>query len=253
MPEATPFTFIGSVSDNVFSLPVLLAGLPFLASEYDIKPELDAGDIDKWTTFSGHTSTSAPTQASIDASLVSAMKLFWNLSGVDFTGSNVFPDATTTANGINTLNEPEERSCTLGLDERERYGTSRFIFAGYGGNRFTILRLYYGDTFLGYGSEVRDNRLGSFDGLFYADSGFSDPSVHINLMGGSGFTPSGRIVESAVVDIDGIFFVCHTSCSDDSTNIDLDPLNLHASADNPSGTATASFDITDLNFYTYPT
>jgi hypothetical protein len=233
-------------------------GFPFCFSSYDIKPELDAGTLDKWTTFSGHTLTSAPTQASITASFDAAAKLYWNLSGVDFDGVSIYTSGSTFADGINTLNEPKGRACPFGVSEQEIYGSGLSqIFAGYGATNFTIQKLYYGETFLGYGSDVKVTFLGNFDGLFYANSvDITTPAISINLMGGSGTATatSGYDAASAVVDIDGIFFVCHTSCRSTSTNIDLNPAILHASA-NSSGTGSAfvSFDIAALNFYTYPT
>jgi hypothetical protein len=252
MPEAEPFTFIGSIGTG----GVLFTGFPFRFVSYDIKPELDAGTLDKWTTFSGHTLTTAPTEASIAASLDAAAKLYWNLSGVDFDGSSVYPSGSTFADGINALNEPKGRVCDV-VNEFEEYGSgfSR-IQAGYHLNKFTIQKLYYGDVFLGYGSEVKVGFLFVIDGLFWATSTIISPTVIINLLGGSGTTTgySTRDVANAVVDIDGIYFVCQTSCQSTSTNIDLDPANLHASADSSgAGTATVSFDINALNFYTYPT
>ena len=241
MPTATEFTALGAGN-----------GFPFCPLSYDLKPEIDNGDIDKWTTFSGHQLTTAPTQQSIDESFINAMKLYWNISGVDFDGSSNYPSGSTTANGINALNEPNGRVCTA-ENEQEIYGSglSR-ITAGYIANKNTIQKLYYGDIFLGYGSDVSVVLLGNLDGLFFAASSFVEPSVNINLMGGSGTGTSGRVTASAVVDIDGIFFVCHTSCLSSNTNINLDPSNLQASASSSgTGAATVSFDINGLNFYTY--
>ena len=85
MPEATPFTFFGSISDTDPNA-VLFTGFPFLLEKVNVSDRGDGQPYDYWTTLGGWSKVNEPATDELKAqsiwdSFEKAMKLYWNYNG----------------------------------------------------------------------------------------------------------------------------------------------------------------------------
>lgn len=256
MPQALPFNTLGAGN-----------GFPSCV------PKVDVSGYDHWTTFSGHTKTigGIPNQASIDASLVAGMKLFWNLYRVTLaTGHLDFPLLEEViVSGWDALTEPSEpppiepkgRVCggslTRGGNTAPNLGDVDLRLAT------GFSRMYNGVTsneanFIGYGGGVISTA-SSFDptatiATWYIPVG-GDPASHLGGYSTDDFS-AGITYEYDYVVIEGVNFLwlgrVDSSDGDPDTEEFVDSATLRAWMRYIPTDTTEQAQILDLEFYTYP-
>jgi len=271
MPEAEPFSFRGRGN-----------GLPFCVTKVNVLDYAGTGQpVDHWTTFSGWSKDSEPTDtaASISESLQLASRWYYNLShiegscshngnslGVDpvaltdgvFAGSNVYDNQTDDERPL----QPSLRSC--GVTIYRKYGLpEEWGETTEGVINTSLTALYKGvttdeDNFIGYSAGNVGNLGGGSATGFYAQS-FAKAGVSIG-----GFLPAELPVanvfkeEYAYVEYDSMSFVASAYALDGQggdivATLDASVPSASCVYDRLGEIWTADAEITGvLTFFTYP-
>ena len=257
MPTATEFTALGKGN-----------GFPFCPDKIDVSLDY------KWVTLGGTQKGNAPTDAEKNASLINAMKLFWNahelLGSASSTNvSNPLPDIIFTEESSTDPEEPRNRVCPRQSGSfytnsyTERVGSSSI----FGTIAIPIARMYDGSTddeanFVGYGMSL-PCRIGA-DTAVAGLLGSAEVEVEVQS-----FIPLTPPSSTSTDDYDDAYVTfaglpvlasaeAHAS-GNTSVSVSANASSLTASAsftevygtppNTNSGTSTAS--LTNIDFYTY--
>ena len=263
MPTATPFTALGKGN-----------GFPFCATKQDVSSYY------KWVTLGGTQKGNAPTVAEKNASLINAMKLFWNayeLLGLASSTnvSSPLPNIIFTEQSSTNPEEPENRVCPR--QSSSFYSNSYSVTEGsssvFGVIDIYIIRMYDGSTndennFVGYGMSTTCSI-----GADTVKTGFlAFAQVEVSVGSFLPFDPSSsnsNFNPKTQTDVDYVTFAgfplvatAYGSAFGNTTEtVSVSASSLTASASyvetygsppnqtTDSGTSTAS--LTNIDFYTY--
>ena len=154
MPTATPFTALGRGN-----------GFPYCPRKINVLDRGDGQPYDYWTTLDGFNkeSTGVRFDSDLRNSLISAMKFYWNLKGIEalaeqLDDQTIFGDDSGSVSSVqlDDSNEPYRRVCPFYpfAEETDSFCFNRIGFDTQSGG-LEILRFYKGDTndesnFVGY-------------------------------------------------------------------------------------------------------
>jgi len=238
MPDAQPFTFIGSITKNAqdeVTGGVLLEGFPFCPGRVDVD------DYDYWTTLSGFKKTDGgtPTQAQIDLSLANAMQLYWNLFSFNGLAENSFDSLTYVEVGQSPQGTgeivPDRRVCNTSIAGKNSSGGLDITIPG-----VAIQRLFNSGDFIGYG----------VNGILVRASASGSSLVFLySYLGSAAIGPNLADTDYATLDsTDGSFTFHFVGVALGVTTVDAS--NLVATTSVNSLSTSSRFDSIEL--YTYP-